>query len=92
MTWKSWKNQGMNNHFGGSLNLTSCGLNLSSREVDLTKIVFFTSDGTERWKNPKISKLQFSEFFNIQSDLTLFSHKVKFPNFFLAKIGFKPIR
>ena len=75
----------MNNHFGGSLNLTSCGLNLSSREVDLTKIVFFTSDGTERWKNPKISKLQFSEFFNIQFDLTLFSHKVKFPPFFFSK-------
>ena len=38
----------MNNHFGGAIsvlvNVTSCGLNLTSRKLDLTKTIPFTSN------------------------------------------------
>ena len=37
--WIEEKNQGVNDHFGGSLNLTSDGLSLTSRKLDLTKII-----------------------------------------------------
>ena len=33
------EDQGVNNHFGGSLNLTSHGLNLTLQKLDLTKTI-----------------------------------------------------
>ena len=45
-------------------NLSLLGLNLTSCKLDLTKMIFFTSDSTKHQKTRKthtISKFQFSE-------------------------------